>query len=547
MKKEDYDIRFKIPDLSDDAINKHKDFDALLSQLEKEKTPAKRVSIRPWIYTGSAIAAALIGVMWFMPGIMTHEAEKGNGNTEFADLNGMNFLEAPIEKAQVMWVAHQISSSNEKELQISDDAYLYVPATAFVDENGNEVKGDFDIKYRNINDFGEYFMANVPMYYDSLDSRYLLSSAHMFEVYAEQEGKPLRLKDDKPLKIRFRENVNTAPSSFKVYKWNDKENWQYYSNTKYKNIINQENNLNENNATSQINNINQKYAQQLKVLNDEFNTLQLPQPPIPRDPNKTYYGLDVNNVGDLADYVDLQWDLKGTEEQLNVIRKIGDWDDLQVEKINKFLYKMTFIQGDLKVSLNAEPILSSADFQRAQSQYQNDLNSYNSQKEELTKKISDIETQRDEELNSINVEDGNSNDNITNIVEKSIEHVFTINELGLWTCHHLKLESKNTIQVYLEDERGNKLTNKIAYLANLDDYTLTKITVKNSAELIYNHNAKNQLWLINDEGKLAVAYPETFKNISLDVEKIIITLQTQDKTIQNVEDVYKVLKLFKKI
>ena len=69
--KKNYHINFDPPKISSEQIRQHQDFDALLAMME-ETAPAQaapKTPLRQWMWMASAVAAALIGVIfWFNQG-----------------------------------------------------------------------------------------------------------------------------------------------------------------------------------------------------------------------------------------------------------------------------------------------------------------------------------------------------------------------------------------------------------------------------------------------------------------------------------------------
>jgi len=106
---------------------------------------------------------------------------------------------------------------------------MKIPGNAFVDADGNAVKGTVNIQYREYNDAIDIFSNGVPMTYDSAGKKEFFQSAGMFEMYATQNDKLLKLAPGKSISLDFA-TLDTT-SGFKLYQLNEQQkNWEYKQN-----------------------------------------------------------------------------------------------------------------------------------------------------------------------------------------------------------------------------------------------------------------------------------------------------------------------------
>jgi hypothetical protein len=102
---------------------------------------------------------------------------------------------------------------------------IFIPEHAFVDANGNEVKGEVTIDYREFRDPIDILVSGIPMVYDSGGVKGNFESAGMFELNASVNGQEVFLAPGKKVDMNFAV-VDTA-SSYNFYRLDSKNGWEY--------------------------------------------------------------------------------------------------------------------------------------------------------------------------------------------------------------------------------------------------------------------------------------------------------------------------------
>lgn len=106
---------------------------------------------------------------------------------------------------------------------------IFIPANAFVDANGNQVKEEVTIDYREFRDPVDILVSGIPMVYDSAGQKGDFESAGMFEINASVNGKEVFLAPGKKVGVEFAV-VDTA-STFNFYRLDPATGWEYQSTT----------------------------------------------------------------------------------------------------------------------------------------------------------------------------------------------------------------------------------------------------------------------------------------------------------------------------
>jgi hypothetical protein len=94
------------------------------------------------------------------------------------------FVHPPIKQADVPFSDYVVDASRGDTIMYSSGSVLLFPPDAFVDKNGNVVKGNINIKYREFSNPVDQFLSGIPMDYDSGGVKYTFESAGMCDIQA---------------------------------------------------------------------------------------------------------------------------------------------------------------------------------------------------------------------------------------------------------------------------------------------------------------------------------------------------------------------------
>ncbi len=132
-------------------------------------------------------------------------------------------VKPPIKDVEVQKIYAKVST--EKPAVISyprSGTKISVPANAFVDAKGNEIKGNVSIDYREFRDAADFIASGIPMSFSSNDNMNFFKSAGMFEINASQNGQEVFLKPTAKVSVNFASTDNTSDYTF--YEFKDSQN-----------------------------------------------------------------------------------------------------------------------------------------------------------------------------------------------------------------------------------------------------------------------------------------------------------------------------------
>jgi hypothetical protein len=116
----------------------------------------------------------------------------------------------------------KLKANEGKNLIVPTGAEIKVPSNAFVDKDGNELKGDISIKYKEIKSPADMIIENVDMTYDSAGHTFQFVTAGMFDLRAFSGNDELKLKAGKSIEVSY---VSNKVGNFNVYHYNN--GWKY--------------------------------------------------------------------------------------------------------------------------------------------------------------------------------------------------------------------------------------------------------------------------------------------------------------------------------
>lgn len=596
--KNNYIIKLNPKKLSSEDIARHQDFDALLKQFETEKTTqpapetAKIRRIRPMYYYIGAAAAAMIGLLvYFTAGVDNYAAEA----EEF--YASRDYVDAPIESAKPQFASHKIDANQGGVYQYRSGSRVVVPASAFVNDRGELVEGEVEIKYREYHDYIDFFLSGIPMTYDSAGTTYTLESAGMMEIYAEKDGQKVRMAPGKTIDIELHSAINApahlnVPPDYNIYKLDDeKRNW-IYREVDNMELVKEEVDLTLD-KNDPLYDVKKALADKLDLLSiNEANELAKieasePKPVEPLKPKKVtksdpVFDLDFNDLSqaiddrflsdsekgeakraesDLAglyqEYEEMLWKIseKSNISPNRFSSQYNEVDGITIKKINSRDYEFTLINGNSATKVIVNPVLTGKDYEKALATFEREFAQYSEQialrKEILAGKklafknrMAAERQQAEDEFQSqlaAMQNKGNHNQAIDHIIKRKVVNRFKATEMGIWNCDRPIPPAEQQIRASFVDKNGKQFDGRMAYLVDKSRNTVSRFYTTDSTPMNYNKNSENLLWMVTEENKIAVFRPEDFKRINKPKGSYEFELTVIDKEIKNEADVREVL------
>lgn len=270
-------------------------------------------------------------------------------------------IKKPFKNLDVEFQKYSINAEKGDKVTAISGSYIEFPPNAFVDKNGELIKGMVEISFREFHNSLDLFISGIPMQYDTLGSIYTFESAAMCEINATQD------------KINLFVNPNAAPVVHLITKNDDTKHNLYYLDSiqkkwipKGKDKIEKENikeNASKTNKSLEITNTNDEVVEIVK--------------PMKANPERPIISVTipyVDFVPELQIFKNTKFEVDLSES--NYDPKDGDieWDKVKLEETNiKGLYNLIFSSGKRKISYKVKPVYEGEDYDDAYKIYKDKM------------------------------------------------------------------------------------------------------------------------------------------------------------------------------
>jgi len=565
MNKNRYKFILDQTPLTDKQIANHMDFDALLAQHQSTKQTGGKTRILYWLAPIAAVAAAALG--WFFFGNLM-----GSGSpyqkAEQAYFEEQPFVNPPMPEIQAAFVSQKIDAFQGGSFTNENGSTVIVPKSAFVNEAGEVIGGEVEILYREYHDYVDFFLSGIPMHYDSSGVRYQLESAGMIELYAEQNGKRLNVAPGKEIQVELKGEVlvdadepNKLPK-FNIYRLNVAErNWNYKGVDK----IEWADQLPKTKAKT--NKAKRAFEREKKTIAAKRTTAlesveqSIPKPIAPSKPTSTRpddftFDLAFNEFDDPSlaglkeQYEGSLWKVVGNEQAFNSeLAKGVEWEDMDLKKLNDIDFELTLFSSGNSIKVIVNPVLTGEKLVKANANYNALISAYEVDAEnwekEVARKKESLNRKYDAMLLAANneYEDaliGAAKSQKTSLKRKVINR-FTANRLGIWNCDFPTKPYNAEVNGQFVDDHEKALNENTGYLVDKNRNSLAKFYTTNDTPVSYNSESANLMWIVAEDGSIAVFKPENFNQIKNENDSYTFKMNRVDKKINSEAELRRVL------
>ncbi len=600
MENNNYNIKLDPENLSSADIDKHKDFDQLLNQFQENPSPsetAPKAKIKPLYYIASAAAAALVGVLLYFNWAGNTGAIEQLNTQQY--LASQPYINPPIKGVEKTFGKGQVNANQGGTYTYENGTKVTVPAAAFTDDQGNIVSGSVDIKYREYHDFIDFFVSGIPMEYDSAGVQYNLESAGMMEIYAEQDGKRLNIAPGKDINIEMVSEIMVPANDranipqFNVYKLDEeKRNWVYETRDQMEvleeditGLLAQGGEIDSNDPQAvyeaEVTNIDSK--QRLELAKIEASAPKPFQPVKPVKENGSDYVFNMEFAEEDIDFgrrdpSEIERTMDQTQDEINELQRTyantlwqvapqnsgfnqtmveqTNWEDAKIERLNNRDYQLTLISPNQTIEVIVNPVLSSTDYNNALADFNSQMESYQqkladreaalaSQKKELSDRIKEereVAQKSYEEKLAYHKEKGNTHAVTDLMITNKVMNRFTVSEFGIWNCDRpLPPFIYNVQGDFVENKTNKKYKHNTAFMVDKTKNTVLRFYASEKADVIYDSQSENMMWMITEGNKVAMYRPEDFKKINKENGEHTFVMNLVDQPIESEEDLRRIL------
>lgn len=411
----------------------------------------------------------------------------------------------PIPKLDLPYQKFEIDPSQPNVLYSKHGAKIAIPVNAFLDKDGNIIKGKVQLSFREFYNPLDFYLAEIPMEFNDNGVEKVFESAGMIELNAKSNNNELFVNPSNKIKVD-------------LYSWTKSKDFNLYDldKTTGKWIEKGKDSI----STS--------------ILNDENSALP-PIPPLPKVATHASFTIidETNNFPEIKEYKNVHF------EPIDVSKcKISDAQEMTVKPLKNGIFEVTSILklGTFRKENKCECYLAF----EAGKDYNNALKTYQKKYANLIEKrkvISDkIKFEWDKyygivkEYNKLTVKDLNG--------EEKIIRTLTINNFGFVNCDYpTSYPSGGEIDPIYVDDNGKPITleNVVLVVKN------TNALFRYSNIVKYNPKSDNLLWGLTKDSKIAFIKNADFKSLKNTTAKQKVHMHIQKEKIRTYEDVANVL------
>ncbi len=520
-------------------------------------------------YVGVALILGAITI-FVLPD--NHEEEQTTqANNQTNEVVETKVINPPLNGLDIAMTSNMVNADQGGEIDFPGGSVVKVPPHGFLDQNGDPVSGEVELRFREFHDLAEIFASGIPMTYDSAGVEYHFESAGMFEIDAYQNGEKLQANPNAPIRVELASNQQG--NHYNLYFLDDKGDWHFIAkDTAHGSPSFMADTMQLANVPDQIKRLEKEKKNLKKEIDKSNKALErlidgnlIPEP---RLANNDLYSfvLDTRKeeFPELELFKNVLFEVTEENKDFSAEMMQLEWDDMVMKKHNKSGYKMTLYKDSKKETLFVRPVFSKATIGEAQKQYQALFEQYDLT---LGGKLSAEKNKRDslkmtfraitdsvEQLNYYISDEYQRQIAIGNTVSK-VTRVFEVDQFGFFNsdCPQ-NLPKGREIEPLFVDLK--KITDTLCftniYLAELDKNTMYTIwgywgeqkegeeKVWVSPTISYNPNNKTVMWGVTSENKLAVFKPAQFEQLAKGGE-VDLSMNISNKKVTDLEELRKLL------
>jgi hypothetical protein len=419
---------------NDNAMEKH--WSALEAKMDGHtKKPAFRY--RKMIRSIAAIAAMLVLV--FVGYIFFSEKKQPTVETALVTA-AQSAIRPPLKGADVPYEFFSFDAAAGDTLFTLNGSVIIFPINALLNDMGEIVKGNIEVRTREFNDVFDYSIAGIPMDYDSGGVQYKFISSAMIDISAFQNGKLLKVNPAaKPQLNLVSTNKELKTNLYKLDTVSGK--WVYRGNEEITQLNPKTNNtakpadvLAGEKVEDGINtSLPKQTSVNVPVIDVAFEDkmikpqqekiLELPLPPQKASSKNPVISIEIDPASfkELMVYDGLKFEVIGTIESMTENKEGKDisqadavaqdaaitWDNIELKRGQAYgTYIVSFSAKDRKAVYNVKPVLEGKDFEAAEKLYQQKMKDYagiqtERVKREQDEKRSSALLEKDQELSRV--------------------------------------------------------------------------------------------------------------------------------------------------
>jgi hypothetical protein len=397
-----YKINIDKPKPTQEEILAGRNFDSVLAQYKA--APGQVIKKPFWqstAFISSVVAvAATVAIVALVlnkngEGISTDPNAPGIANNDPSALPGQNTpdnavawtptkrtIAPPLAGVNIPFKEYKVNSKKGGTISYPTGSKVTFQPNSFVDANGASVTGNVDVQYREMHDAVDFFLAGVPMEYDSAGATYQLESAGMVEVAAFVNGQVVYLDKNKPMQVEMASAQ--SGTDYNLYQFDaGLGNWVYQGKDAVSAMVTPDLEKKKDSVMKTL------IAQRDNLVGCISHGMDKPadaMKPVKADPSKNRFRVDFNKkeFPEMAAYQNVIFEVDESKEKFDAANYSITWEKIALSRgDSESKYKLNLTKGLKQVKLDVYPVLDGqeyvsalANYEKAHAKYVADSTSY---------------------------------------------------------------------------------------------------------------------------------------------------------------------------
>ena len=408
-----------------------------------------------------------------------------NSDTTNIYQGNYRFVNPPIKNINVPYQYYVIEAEKGKIIYATTGSSVYFPPNAFVDKEGKVLKGEINIAFREFTNPFDFYIAGIPMNYDTLKASYTFESSGMCEINATKDSALVYVNPNSKPKISLISTNNSSAHNL-YYLDTIQKKWVVKGKSNIKNKTNHQPVSTDDDAPLNETNLTTSLVKPLKANVDKsIISVNIPY---------------VDFVPELKIFKNTKFEVDDSEKNYNPKDGDVEWDRVRLEETEtKGIYSLVFSTAKRKVAYRVRPVYEGNDYTEALKIY----NDAKKNKEELNRIIAQQQIQAESEQRILKA-------NRKKQIE--INRIFEIEKFGIWNCD--QIININTIEIFAKfiDKSNNKIDISQISLVNK---ALNGVFIFNGNTIRITPNSTSVIWGIYEEEFYYFTY-KNFKESNID-------------------------------
>lgn len=570
-------IRVDRPDISDEQALQHKNFDSVLEQaqaLEQGNAGDSGSSGNSGGSTGSGfskfkiwgggalVVATIAGGIYFFGGTTNNTTttdNTANNNIVAVENDEHSHIQPPIEGANVPYQFFNVSAGSAENLEAESGTNIEIAETSFVDENGQPVTGDVEIRYREFHDPADFFLSGIPMTYDSAGHEFTFESAGMLEILAYQDGNPVFINPDAPITVDM--VSHQVGNHFNLYQFDDKTGqWTFLSKDTTDGTDNLYTDVDkllaENN--SDMKKVEKILVNNLATAQKEIGKINKKLPQAPQKASKGRFNINIDynkkEFPELESYKGVLFEITPENTDFDPALANVEWEYVSVKKQKKNII-LTFTKGRDKRSFITEPVFEGKNYDEAVALFEQRNKDYLTLLEQ--RKEDEVKAQKQLEYLALTMnKDRESQDQVAAMMraariankgtEATVRRTFQIKGFGVYNSDcPLSMPQGRILAMKFQNEAEQPIEMSSVYIVDMQMNSMFKLNGGANDQLRYNPESETVLWGLTPSKELAYFTVEDFEDLEETAprDSAMFTMRMHDKQITRASEVRKLLGL----